>query len=79
MVPSTPPAITVTTSAPNTPELVAIHPLPLLSIVDHYKRSSLVSTKRVVGVLLGYWTGRVVNVTNSYAGISPRIIIKYNL
>ena len=51
------------------PELVAMHPLVLLSIVDHYKRANNPSTKRVVGILLGYWTGRVVNVTNSYAGM----------
>lgn len=51
------------------PDQVLVHPLVLLSVVDHYKRVSLAPGKRVLGVLLGYWTGKTVNVTNSYAGI----------
>lgn len=51
----------------NVPEQVLVHPLVLLSVVDHYKRAELVPGKRVLGVLLGYWTGKVINVTNSYA------------
>ncbi len=49
------------------PEVVLIHPLVLLSVVDHYKRMALAPGKRVLGVLLGYWTGPAVHVTNSYA------------
>ena len=49
------------------PEQVNVHPLVLLSVVDHYKRSCPPVGKRVVGVLLGYWTGNAVNVSNSYA------------
>lgn len=49
------------------PEQVLVHPLVLLSVVDHYRRASLAPGKRVLGVLLGYWTGKTVNVTNSYA------------
>jgi 26S proteasome regulatory subunit N8 len=54
--------------APVRPEQVVVHPLVLLSVVDHYKRVSLAPGKRVCGVLLGQWNGHVVNVTNSYAG-----------
>lgn len=50
---------------------VSVHPLVLLSIVDHYRRvvsvSQTNSNKRVVGVLLGQWHGRQVSLTNSYA------------
>jgi 26S proteasome regulatory subunit N8 len=50
--------------------LVVVHPLVLLSAVDHYSRVTSQSTnQRVVGVLLGStYKGRV-EVTNSYAGI----------
>lgn len=50
------------------PSHVVVHPLVLLSIVDHYRRAAMNTTKRVVGVLLGNWNGQTVNVTNSYAG-----------
>jgi len=53
--------------SPVRPETVIVHPLVLLSVVDHYKRMSLAPGKRVCGVLLGQWNGNVVNVTNSYA------------
>lgn len=49
------------------PEQVVVHPLVLLSIVDHYKRVAPSPGKRVVGVLLGYWSGSLVHVSNSYA------------
>jgi hypothetical protein len=45
-------------------ERVVVHPLVLLSIVDHYNR---VARKRVVGVLLGTSSRGSVDVTNSYA------------
>jgi hypothetical protein len=50
------------------PSQVVVHPLVLLSIVDHYNRVTLGSKKRVVGVLLGSVDkeGKV-DVTNSYA------------
>eukprot|EP01129_Flabellula_baltica_P011915 TRINITY_DN52_c0_g1_i1.p1 TRINITY_DN52_c0_g1~~TRINITY_DN52_c0_g1_i1.p1 ORF type:complete len:315 (+),score=69.85 TRINITY_DN52_c0_g1_i1:52-996(+) len=44
---------------------VVVHPIVLLSVVDHYNR--LASDKRVVGVLLGTNDGGRVEVTNSYA------------
>ncbi|PJF16524.1 Mov34-domain-containing protein [Paramicrosporidium saccamoebae] len=49
------------------PEQVIVHPLVLLSVVDHYQRAALGPGKRVVGILLGNWTGRTVHITNSYA------------
>lgn len=44
-----------------------MHPLVLLSAVDHYNRVASNTTKRVVGVLLGQWIGKTVNVANSFA------------
>lgn len=56
------------------PEQVFVHPLVLLSVVDHYRRvivtdqlSTVSSRKRVVGVLLGQVLGGNVNVVNSFA------------
>ncbi|CAG0885981.1 unnamed protein product [Cyprideis torosa] len=44
---------------------VLVHPLVLLSVVDHFNR---VGKKRVVGVLLGSWrTKGVLDVSNSFA------------
>lgn len=43
-----------------------VHPLVLLSILDHYKRSALAPGKRVVGVLLGFYVGSRVHITSSY-------------
>lgn len=50
------------------PSHVVVHPLVLLSVVDHYRRAAMNTKKRVVGVLLGNWNGQTVNITNSYAG-----------
>lgn len=51
------------------PTDVIVHPLVLLSVVDHYNRVAKDSKKRVVGVLLGdTFKGRV-DVTNSFAGL----------
>ena len=53
--------------APSMPEKVVVHPLVLLSIVDHYNRVAKDTRKRVLGVLLGEtYRGRV-DITNSYA------------
>ncbi|KAJ3148986.1 proteasome regulatory particle subunit [Geranomyces variabilis] len=46
---------------------VIVHPLVLLSVVDHYNRTARNTKKRVVGVLLGQVVGDKVNVANSYA------------
>jgi len=52
---------------PNLPTAVVVHPLVLLSTVDHYNRVAKDTNKRVVGVLLGTVSKGVVDVTNSYA------------
>ena len=53
------------------PTHVVVHPLVLLSVVDHYNRLAKGSRKRVVGVLLGEMDGQGrVDITNSYAGTS---------
>ena len=50
------------------PEQVVVHPLVLLSVVDHYNRVARDTRKRVVGVLLGEsYKGRI-DATNSFAG-----------
>lgn len=38
---------------PTLPTAVVVHPLVLLSVVDHYNRVAKDSRRRVVGVLLG--------------------------
>jgi len=50
-------------------EKVVIHPLVLLSVVDHFNRMGKIgSQKRVVGVLLGSWSSKgVLDVSNSFA------------
>ncbi|XKL69221.1 hypothetical protein PGB90_006990 [Kerria lacca] len=55
------------------PEIIAtkviVHPLVLLSVVDHFNRMGKTGNqKRVVGVLLGSWKGKgVLDVSNSFA------------
>lgn len=46
---------------------VVVHPLVLLSVVDHYKRSASGTNRRVVGTLLGEIEGNQIHVTNSFA------------
>lgn len=46
---------------------VIVHPLVLLSTVDHYKRIAHGTGKRVVGVLLGEVIREKVDITNSFA------------
>ncbi|PVU94660.1 hypothetical protein BB561_002381 [Smittium simulii] len=46
---------------------IVVHPLVLLSVVDHYNRVAKNNNKRVVGVLLGQVQGLTVNVANSFA------------
>ena len=70
-----PPTSTNPPSAPATPvshaglpETAVVHPLVLLSAVDHYNRVAKNTKKRIVGILLGQRQGSVVNVANSFAG-----------
>ena len=53
----------------NPPQKVIVHPLVLLSVVDHYTRSAQNTKKRVVGILLGQHQQQesIVNVANSFA------------
>jgi len=44
-----------------------LHPLVLLSVVDHFNRAAKGTRKRVVGVLLGDVAKGVVDVSNSFA------------
>jgi 26S proteasome regulatory subunit N8 len=46
---------------------VVVHPIVLLSVVDHYHRVAKDTKKRVVGMLLGSSSNGVVDVTNCYA------------
>ena len=48
---------------------MVVHPLVLLSVVDHFNRTSKVgNVKRVVGVLLGCLKkGGVLDISNSFA------------
>lgn len=49
-------------------EKVVVHPLVLLSVVDHFNRMSKVGNqKRVAGVLLGSIRNKVLDVANSFA------------
>lgn len=52
------------------PKRVVVHPIVLLSVVDHYNRLSKIgSSSRVVGVLLGSWRRNdVVDIATSFAG-----------
>ena len=46
-----------------------IHPIVLLSVVDHYNRVAEGTQRRVCGVLLGSISkDGIVDITNSYAG-----------
>jgi 26S proteasome regulatory subunit N8 len=58
------------------PNLVVVHPIVLLSVVDHYNRIARDTKKRVVGVLLGIayislilgeYNKGVLDVSNCYA------------
>ncbi|ODQ53275.1 26S proteasome regulatory subunit rpn-8 [Saitoella complicata NRRL Y-17804] len=61
------PAATSTETIALSEKRVVVHPLVLLSAVDHYNRSAKGTKKRVVGVLLGQNNESVVNVANSFA------------
>jgi len=68
---------TTTTATNNAPlngdstkpfEKVVVHPLVLLSVVDHFNRMKQVgNTRRVVGVLLGSLRCKVLDISNSFA------------
>jgi 26S proteasome regulatory subunit N8 len=49
------------------PNEVVVHPLVLLSVVDHFTRVAKGTDRRVVGILLGETYKGKIDVTNSYA------------
>ena len=52
--------------APPEIKKVVVHPLVLLSVVDHFNR--IRNQRRVVGILLGHWQKNgSVDVSNSFA------------
>src|SRR5579859_5814826 len=63
------PATTTAETLALTSTQVIVHPLVLLSAVDHYNRAAKGTKKRVVGILLGQNNGSTINVANSFAGI----------
>lgn len=61
-------AVVPTTNPKDGIEKVVVHPLVLLSVVDHFHRMSKVGNqKRVAGVLLGSIRNKVLDVANSFA------------
>merc|ERR1712126_40398 len=56
-------------SGPNVTTTVVVHPLVLLSVVDHFNRMGKIGNqKRVVGVLLGSWSTKdSLDISNSFA------------
>lgn len=58
-------------------ESAIVHPLVLLSVVDHYNRVARDTKKRVVGVLLGEHSKGRVDITNSFAGLLISINYTY--
>jgi hypothetical protein len=65
------PATTTAETLALTSTQVIVHPLVLLSAVDHYNRAAKGTKKRVVGILLGQNNGSTINVANSFAGTTP--------
>jgi len=57
------------TTEPQKVSKVVVHPLVLLSVVDHFNRMGKVgNVKRVVGLLLGSNRSGELDVSNSFAG-----------
>ena len=57
---------------------VVVHPLVLLSVVDHAARAARGTKRRVVGILLGQTDGKKINVANSFAGQSEDITLVFS-
>ena len=47
--------------------VAAVHPLTILSIIDHYRRLNVTGAGRVVGALLGTAHGHIISLTSSFA------------
>lgn len=59
----------VSSSVAQLPKTAIVHPLVLLSAVDHFNRVSKETKKRVVGLLLGARKGGNLDISNSFAGM----------
>ncbi|CAF0758548.1 unnamed protein product [Rotaria sordida] len=60
--------LSLTISPLNKIEKVVVHPLVLLSVVDHFNRMGKIgNSQRVVGVLLGALKNKILDVSNSFA------------
>ena len=60
--------LSLTISPLNKIENVVVHPLVLLSVVDHFNRMGKIgNSQRVVGILLGALKNKTLDVSNSFA------------
>ncbi|CAF3369016.1 unnamed protein product [Rotaria sp. Silwood1] len=60
--------LSLTISPLNKIEKVVVHPLVLLSVVDHFNRMGKVgNSQRVVGILLGSLKNKILDISNSFA------------
>jgi hypothetical protein len=60
--------LSLTISPSNKIEKVVVHPLVLLSVVDHFNRMGKIgNSQRVVGILLGSLKNKILDVSNSFA------------
>ena len=67
-----------TVRIPTKVDKVVVHPLVLLSVVDHFNRMGKVgNVKRVVGVLLGSNRQGVLDISNSFAGRYDVFSVQY--
>lgn len=58
----------VSISPLNKIEKVVVHPLVLLSVVDHFNRMGKIgNSQRVVGILLGSLKNKILDISNSFA------------
>jgi uncharacterized protein (UPF0548 family) len=67
----------ITISPLNKIEKVVVHPLVLLSVVDHFNRMGKIgNSQRVVGLLLGSLKNKILDISNSFAcKISIKFIV----
>jgi hypothetical protein len=72
--------LSLTISALNKIEKVVVHPLVLLSVVDHFNRMGKIgNSQRVVGLLLGSLKNKILDVSNSFACKIFQLIIILSL
>jgi 26S proteasome regulatory subunit N8 len=71
----------ITISPLNKIEKVVVHPLVLLSVVDHFNRMGKIgNSQRVVGLLLGSLKNKILDISNSFAcKISIKFIVFFLL